>query len=129
MNNFNKNNYEIFILSLQYRVHSYHLTLWDLEFIVKNIIDSYKLPYVNNNTYVKLQDMFIDTYLEPSGIGSWAIKINCQTIGLKALDMLKDDSQWLEYDCPAKYLDLFVRCLCFDYKRSTKVKRLLRGGV
>lgn len=106
------------------------LTIWDLEFVMRDVIfynniDSYRL---DKGLYVKIEDLFISTYLEPVSISPnyWLIKEECIKQGRMAFKLFPNANAWATCKNNAQCLDLLVKCIVHDFNNSYDLRSLIR---
>lgn len=109
---------------------NFAVTLWDLEFIMKDILRyNNMLSYENtpNTMYSLIQDTFIDKYLDTVGYSenSWLIKKSCVAQGRLAFRLLPNQQNWVNYQTKAQCLDLLIRCIVYDFNNSMEMRKIL----
>lgn len=109
---------------------AYAITLWDLEFIMRDIINYHNLAYhtnTNSRLYRLIEDTFIGKYLDHVSVAPnyWLIKDECVKQGRLAFRLLPNDYNWSVYQNNAQCLELLVRCLVYDFNNSAEIRQIL----
>jgi len=118
------NNKDRYIEWLESGRFKQRITWVEYDLLAYQVIKEYKTKE-GHKVEEWLKDSYSDMYIDYDG----TYKIECMTIGKLALKMLKKESDWNSYNVDAEFLELFKRCLLFDFKNSRIVKIYMRDRV
>lgn len=122
----NAHSYRNWLFQYGFRADKFALTFVDIDIMVLQVLQAYRITDYPYSFKEKLENFFVDTYTESYKHGLY-YKETTVTLGEKAFTYLKNAQDWNAYTDEYRFMDLFNRCILFDFKNNPQIKKAFKS--